>query len=173
MGIKYSRAQSRYVFPIFDRYGREAGCISRSYEGDKPKSLTYWWSDTPKLSFIASDRDSTTCCLVEDIVSGIRVSRFLPAVVLLGVGLNEEQVRAIRLRYDSVICALDADATAISIKHKKRHGIMFKNFCVAPLKKDFKDSTDEEILEVLYGTQAIECIPAEQRGVSASTINNK
>lgn len=165
-GIKYSPEHSRYYFPLFNRRGYDVGGIARSYKKASPKSLTYWTHDGPRLHYPRTETNSETCVLVEDIVSGIRVARFLPAIVLLGTSLNKQQVAAIATDYKNVICALDPDATQVSITHKKRHGLSFRNFLIAPLsKKDPKDMTDKEIQEEIIqrGGEATCGIPTEPR----------
>lgn len=154
--VKYNPERDTYVFPISDYQGREVGVVDRAYWGRKPKSIIYWFNDCVKVHFNwllattdAALWDSSAILLVEDQLSGIKASRYMNTIVLLGTNFNFEIATHIRNFTSHIVMALDADATSKAIRYKQKFGIMFGNFDVISLSKDIKDMTNDEIGDLL------------------------
>jgi hypothetical protein len=95
-----------------------------------------------------------TVVIVEDQLSAIKVSTvdgpYFGAVALLGSHLNTEKVREIALlRPDTVLFALDADATSLSFRYAREFGLAFKASRVVILERDLKDTKLADIPRIL------------------------
>lgn len=123
------------------------GWVLRDISGRaRSKALTYMEPEEVALSWYKTSKDAPTV-VVEDIPSAVRVMQNgVNAVSLLGTLVNSE--KAIELSdYASrpIVIALDNDATAKSFHIARSYGLMWDNYQVLPLKKDFKDMSNEEI----------------------------
>ena len=157
-GVKYNPIRGTYVFEIRDYQGYTVGYVDRDLTGNrKPKAITYWFNDVPKLHFArvpdtyrrTGDTIATPdpLLIVEDIPSSIKGSRYIDTVALMSSHINLEQVKHLRQLTDTVYLALDEDATDKAIKLQKRYGFYFRNFIVLPLSKDIKDMNNKELRE--------------------------
>jgi predicted RNA-binding Zn-ribbon protein involved in translation (DUF1610 family) len=159
----------RIVQPWHAANGYVAGHILRAYDGQKPKSLTFWDNDgVPILDYYGVDRRHLTqpeIWLVEDQLSAIKLSRYVPSAALIGCHISEAQAADIRKNFRYVFLALDNDATVKAINLSMKYKLYFRNFWVVPLSKDVKDMPDEQIKELLGGYFGSENL----RGVAART----
>jgi hypothetical protein len=123
------------------------GWVLRDIRGvARSKALTYIEPDEVQMSWYKVNTNAPTV-VVEDIPSAVRVaSNGVNAVALLGTLVNEE--KAIELReYASmpIVIALDQDATLKAFRIAREYGLLWDDYEILPLQKDFKDMTDEEI----------------------------
>ena len=148
-GIVYSPERDCYIFPILNEEGHVKGYLERNFKGRKPKTLNYWFEDVPKMHFPDSwDWSSTgSILLVEDTMSAIKASRYTHAASLLGTNLTTEVMQILSKLTDSVVIALDEDASAKALKLKKKYSLLFLNFSVRLLSKDIKNMSTDELEE--------------------------
>jgi hypothetical protein len=149
--VGYACDRRTVAYPIYSLEGRQVGVVDRSYIGRNPKALTYWFNDVPKIHFPLSSRTSSTCLIVEDIPSAIKANRYITSAALLGTHMTNDVVMHLRNHFDSLIIALDKDATdkAFELMH---HSILFREgISILPLPKDIKDMDDDEVRETILG----------------------
>jgi len=160
-GLRWVSETSKLAIPLFDanylQWGWEAKKIKglSNFKDTSKKSIAYTTVENPvrlhypKLSkeYIEERTalDNSTIVLVEDVISAIRVMRYVDSVALLGHSLGIAQVLALLEGYKDVIVALDPDATDKAIKMKREYGGYFNTFEVKPLKKDPKNMTEDEL----------------------------
>lgn len=145
--IMWAPKEARVAYPIFDPMGVRDGWCLRSYDGDKPKALTQMEVARPSHSYYGAGTGPTV--IVEDPLSGIRASRYLNAVALLGAGLGASAAIEIAANRPDVIFALDRDATAQAIELVRRHRLLFNSSTVLTLPRDLKDFPEPELAEFL------------------------
>jgi hypothetical protein len=122
--------------------------VDRDFSGRRNlKAIAYWFNDVVKLYFTPVSGEE--CVIVEDIPSAIKASRLKPAVALMGTHLNDKQANLIRSLYSKVIFALDEDATNKSVKLANKYRLYFDEVAVLPLAKDIKDTSYEELENIL------------------------
>jgi len=124
--ITYSEHLGRVVIPV--GVSRSGGNVSvDSFQtrnvlpGDSgPKYLSY--TNWPTSFYINQGKD--TLCITEDVLSAIRVGRFLPALALLGVKLQPHHIKLIKHEgYKKFLIFLDDDnyqvkVAQLRIKHQ-------------------------------------------------------
>jgi len=124
----------RHIYPIYGPLGEQRGHVARSYiPGTTRKSLLRPYVDAPEPMqswyFTPSSRagalQSPAICIVEDQVSAIRMSHYLPTVALLGTSVSRTGQDEIERVADTVgaerICVIldqDAQMQAIDLAHK-------------------------------------------------------
>lgn len=127
------------------------GWVLRDLRGvARAKALTYMEPEEIQQSWYKVNRNAPTV-VVEDIPSAVRVSMHsVNAVALLGTIINVEKATELAI-YASrpIVIALDQDATVKAFQIARKYGLMWDEYRVLPLEKDFKDMTDEQIQQKL------------------------
>lgn len=151
------KSESRYYLQILGPEGKRRGWVGRSpWEGSplcgpivEPKVLTYMDNDEPVQHWTGWS-NSRPLVLVEDQISALRVTcdADLPAVALLGTGVNEEKVAELQRHAKHIVFALDADATGQAFSHARKWGQAFDSCRVVILREDIKDMRPEEVREL-------------------------
>lgn len=159
-GWRWNPDEQRIVMPIRDSYHHVIGHNSR-YWSDLDagnvgigggKSITYWNNpDVAKLHVPMATGISGNVVLVEDMPSAVRLAQDYNCIALLGTHLTAEMAATLAaMRYDNVIFALDADATAKALKLKNQWSFYFLRTTVLPLPgPDIKDMSILEYNEFL------------------------
>lgn len=150
----------RYILPIYDPTGTVRGYTSRRpWDGapiqdktDRPKSLTYWHTAGPLISWYG-EKGVSRAILVEDQLSAVRFimnrdDTDNAAVALLGTGINEAKIAEIQRQVDHVTIALDADATGQAFAMARKWGQAFKSCRVLVLEQDIKDMPLEQLRNI-------------------------
>lgn len=157
-GFKYEPKYDRIFMPVFDARGEEFGCITKALrrQSGVPKSLTYFTRETPGIHYVrGATAGGKPVCVVEDILSAVKVSRFINTVALLGTTINNEKIVELRKVTQDLILMLDADACATALYYKKKYSFYFRNFLVIMLsKEDPKDMKEEELEALIRGAEA-------------------
>lgn len=138
----------RIVFNIRSNAGEIVGHQLRSYDGQTPKTLTYGY---PSPHFPVALRGETVV-LCEDILSSIRIARYVPAVALLGTRVSDDLIALlIQNGIKNVYIALDKDARRHANMLSMRYGIFFKVLQVLKVERDVKDCSEQEVINLLRG----------------------
>lgn len=154
----------RVAFTIFSPKRRRRGYVIRKYKdhyrgqrdyASVPKALNYYINEsTIGISWYFKERhkrkQTDTLIVVEDIVSALRVCKFVDCCAILGTVMEPKRQKEIKAqRYKKVVIALDADANRRSAAIKKQTENYLPELQVKFLDKDFKDMSDEEIVNTL------------------------
>lgn len=148
-GIGYSERYRRVVLPC------EYGGKLRGYQlrkvwdnDDNPnKYLTFgekplFWYGKPSGKF-------STLIVVEDIISGIKCSRFFPTLALLGSSLQDDLLSSIiHWQYDHYIIFLDDDNTQVrksQVVIKNKLSLLGKTKLIKDIGKDPKELSHDEL----------------------------
>ena len=142
--------EDRIAYPIDVPMGVRRGWVLRSYDpaAGRYKALTRMDSDAPHMSWYRT-QNTSSCVVVEDIPSAVRVAQYADAVAINGGGIGPEYAQEIAQHYDSVVWAMDADATATAIEMHTRLAILIAQVRVMVLELDFKDDTEADLKEKL------------------------
>jgi len=91
-GIIYSPVIRRVIIPWYDDNGNLCHYQTRKIhdEDTGPKYLSYWNSRDPVI--LGGSRVGNRMVFVEDYLSGMRIARYCPVTVLLGVNLLEQHI---------------------------------------------------------------------------------
>ena len=152
-GFRYEPKYNRIYMPVFDEQGSEFGAVTKAIERgtDVPKTLTYITRDTSRVHFSRQGLERRgPLCVVEDVLSAVRVSRYLKTCALLGTTINNEKIRTMRSVSSSLIMILDNDAIELALRFRKRYGFYFGQFRVMMPEKDPKDMSPKELEEFLH-----------------------
>ncbi len=150
-GFKRIPERDSYMMPTMNERGYVTGCIDRAFWGRKPKTILYKFMDFPSLSFAYRPESiqGKPVLLVEDVLSSIKASKFMPTAALLGTNISEKEINYLKKITDTIWIALDNDATEKSIAYKRKYNLYFKELKIIPLFKDIKDMQLNEIQEIL------------------------
>jgi len=111
--IGYSELYGRVILPMFGKKGIDFVVMRRvnSMDNDSPKYLTFSNVEHPLYitqSATALGALTDTVVLTEDILSAIKVARYVPSIALLGTSINERTLEYVS-RYNNVIIFMDDD----------------------------------------------------------------
>ncbi len=150
VGYTTEREDTPYILPICAPNGTERGVMEARYGRTKYRRI--WKAKAePMISWTPEGDFYDGVYLVEDQISALKLHDVaaIRAVALLGTDLNAEKVAEIQRHAKHVTIALDADATAKAFKLARRWGAAFKTCRVQILLKDIKDSTVQEIQQMV------------------------
>ena len=116
--IGYSPSMQRIVFPIYDGEGEVLYWQARTLTGT-PKWLNKKTAGR-NVFFAAGDITNKKVCLVEAILSAIKVGRHCYAIALLGSYVPTEINTVLNTTGEEVYIWLDKDKQATSIKESRR-----------------------------------------------------
>lgn len=150
----YSEKLNRLILPLYNRegdlifwQGRNLGKPTK----ESPKYLNVRSGKDNVVVFSDADADSTKICLVEDILSAIKVSRSVHAIPLLGSFVSNKVIQAVS-SYPEILVFLDYDKRLTSLKATNRIRLLTGRPCRSIITlKDPKECTDLEIKELIYG----------------------
>lgn len=158
-GFKLNEENTRLFMSVMNEHGFEFGFVAKKLnpKTNGPKTINYFNEryaiHYPHRTSNYLVTASKPLVVVEDILSSIRVSKFLPCVSILGSNLTTNHVIQLMKRTDHIILMLDLDTWQLKnpkpIKFKKEFGLCFKHFDLVQVPKDPKDCSDEELQEVL------------------------
>lgn len=141
----YNQTKNTFAYPIFDSGGDQFGIVDRSYNGRKPKAISYFEKDREKLHFPRTEQTGDTCVIVEDHLSAIKVARHSPSVALLGCSWGNKEQKLLSYMYSRIILALDPKTEQQALRLRRKFSLDYKSFDIRILDKDPKDMTDQEI----------------------------
>lgn len=152
-GIVYSSDIGRVLLPVYDNNGLASYQARRIHdEDDGAKYITRTnRGDVLWRSHDATDDDTVVLC--EDILSGIRIGRILPARALLGTTISERGItQLLAAGYTKFIVFLDDDNADVCKKQlilKNRLDTFGTARIIHSRGKDPKEYTKQELTEVL------------------------
>ena len=160
-GVRVDGTSFRIMLPLYDVDGELRGYALRWHEGisidkPKPKALTVWLDEIPRIAFPSSRPIKTvnrgTVVLTEDWNSPHRLYRAgIPAAAIMGTGVSADTLSPLALAgYNNVVMCLDSDAKAVGLRHKLKYSSMFRNFSVHLLSNlDIKDMESSEFSKLV------------------------
>lgn len=146
LGAMYDPETDRLALPIWSPQKILRGRVLRVWPDSKvlPKTLTWLYEDVPVTSWFGENWSGVV--VVEDIPSAMRIARMgYRAVALNGTHMTDDAVEELDRNADSVLWALDPDATSKASAWCMRTRMYFNNSAVMMIDKDFKDMTDAEV----------------------------
>lgn len=152
IGIGWLSKHQRVLIPVYNPSGKLIYTQARAVlAGQQPKyinpvvdkrSILYWTK--PKESLYAD-----TVVVTEDILSSVRVGKFLPTASLMGTKISVAQTNQLT-EYKHVIAWLDPDEAGDIGSRKVRKAVgMLSKVTIIKSRADPKNLTDKEIVEIL------------------------
>lgn len=175
--VGYSREYDRILFPICtvkDGLTLLVGWQGRSLDPDQPKYITVTLPDKKNVrgNYITQGLPIAlkTVVLTEDSLSAMKVAKYLPAISLQGVHLNDELLRKIANKYNNVIIFLDDDNATVkkcqlNISHELSLVLAGNVIIAASSGKDPKEYTYKQLKELL-----LKCLIGMKTGVTALDV---
>lgn len=144
--IMWSEQYQRIIFPYFDSIGL-LGWQGRYLGIDKTKPKWYSQGDLKSILHILGNVKSNTVCLVEDVISAIKVGHLgtLAVSPLFGSHVSTQRLLQLKLFYDTILIWLDPDMKLKVIKFTKQAQQLGFKVRTIFSNKDPKEYTDEEI----------------------------
>lgn len=161
-GIVWCEELDRVIFPCFTKGGGTWGHVARKYPeldpnnktSGQPKTINYKAkASAPSASWIKRDKSDgipldqqKKVVLVEDIVSGIAMSRYFHTVALLGHKIPRELW--LQLTYNHVIVCLDADVKAKSLEYLRKYSMYAEKVDSIFIDRDPKNMTFTMLMDL-------------------------
>lgn len=153
--IGFSKSLSRIVLPVYLPSGVGLYQTRRIFEQDTgPKYLTV--GNTKSVCCVYSRCSGSALdnvVVVEDILSGIRVSKYASALVLLGSSLHDRHIEHILSSgYKKCLIYLDNDNPKIvlsAVKMRLKLDMILDNVATCDVKGDPKNKSDKELQAIL------------------------
>lgn len=151
-GIGYSQYLDRLILPVYNKervlvfwQGRNLGVINKLH----PKYMNIRNSSAKNVFYRRYQEKSKTVCIVEDILSGIKVGRVVNSLALLGSYFPKEIYQEL-LQYDKISIWLDEDKYFSALKFAKKLTPLVKGKVqIIRTPKDPKEYTTEELKHYL------------------------
>lgn len=147
--IRWCPDTQSFIIPIFDVHGFKVGVIDRSWSGRTIKAINHWNTPADKRTNLywpnPVEDVSGPLVVVEDFASAIKVARYRPAVAILGSSFGEKEAVQMREVTDTVVFALDNDATGQAIKLRDKYKLLFNKIIVMALDKDPHSMSSREL----------------------------
>lgn len=149
--IGWSESLQRVILPVYNTDGNLVWYQARAVlRGQKPK---YIQPAAPREHVIYEvrpiEQHSTTCVVVEDILSAIRVGRFIPTYSILGTKITSTHVNKLA-KYSKVVTWMDSDRAGRKSAYNIRKSVgMLTEVDNILTEQDPKRLSDNEIKEQL------------------------
>lgn len=135
------------LFPILSPSGKNRGWVEKAglFPGEQKINRIWKGKHEPMISWANVSHTHIgvrEVWLVEDQISALKLAaKGIRAVALLGTNITLEALSEIQKQAESVVIALDADATAKAFRLARKYGSAFKSCQVKILTKDIKDDS--------------------------------
>lgn len=149
--VLWSDSRALLIFPYYSNGGLYAWQGRYFGKEKRPKWISY--GKIHETLYVLGEQSRTLVC-VEDILSAIKVSRYVPCLPLFGSYINTKQLLAILQKYDTIYFWLDPDKQKESLGFTKKASV-FMNAGTILSNKDPKEHTYVEIGEILRAKSII------------------
>lgn len=150
-GFVYSEYYDRVWFPVYNNKVIRAVVGRRLKNDNSPKYLIYKEKEFNNLWY-ANPKNSDTVCIVEDVLSAIRCSRFVAGAALLGTNLPDSAIQFLIRRHKKFIIFMDDDNSKVKMKQvhlKNKLELIGSVKLITKIGKDPKELTDKELEALL------------------------
>ena len=144
----WSNEDHSLVFPVFDSANNLCMAQRRRFI---PGRSRYFTSGLPDSVFhiLNAGPDDLSICVVEDLISAVKVSRVVPAMPLWGSQISQNRAWHLGSRFENLLVWLDADKTEYAIRKRNSLTPFFNSVRVIITEQDPKCYTTEQIKEIL------------------------
>jgi hypothetical protein len=149
--MMWSPSKQWLIFPIFSVDGAVVAWQARVFKGDKK------YINSPNIHkhvFIEGWEyyadDTQNICVVEDVLSTIKVGRIMPCLCLFGSALLPSHMSLLMEAADKVIFWLDFDKYIVSEEYARKMSGLHQRVAVVLTKLDPKSYTTDEITDILH-----------------------
>lgn len=153
LNLLYSYERSLLIFPVYAN--NELLMWQGRYFGEKPKHpkyVTYGAKDV--IHIIECGKRDGSVCVVEDIVSAIKLSTVIDAVPLLGSHLSSKLATRLARSYETLTIWLDYDKAVESVKFRQEFAPLFKDVTSIVTKLDPKEYSHDDIAKLIQQSKA-------------------
>jgi len=150
-GFVYSNYYDRVFFPVYNNNVISCTIGRKLKDDDSPKYLITKASDFNNLWY-SNPNNSDVVCIVEDVLSAIRCSRFVAGAALLGTNFTDGAISFLIKRHKKFIIFLDDDKPQVKMKQvalQRTLQLFGEVVLITKTGKDPKKLSDEELKELL------------------------
>ena len=147
--IGWSPQHERLIFPVFDKWNNLLMYSGRDFSArdGRPKYHTEGFPE--KVFHVLNDDGDDCVCIVEDIVSAVKVSRVVPAMPLWGSILSTKRMITLSDIFKVLIIWLDHDKQEYALKQSIKARPFFDDVKVIGTDHDPKVFCTSNIKEIL------------------------
>lgn len=146
--IMWSENKKQLLFPIYDVDGRMIAFQARNWQNG-PKWVTRG-NKSDILHILPTDQESfPVICIVEDIISAIKLSKYVPVIPIFGTGVSDTMLARITRLTDKLLVWFDPDAldkATMVAKRAQEYGLKAKVLHTPQDPKECSDTTIEKKL---------------------------
>lgn len=162
--VLWSEEKKQLIYPIYGGEGELLAWQARNFavsegHGNSGKSKYFTSGKIDEVLYILrvgsyyhSDRVdlNSSICLVEDVASAIKLSRYIPAMPLFGSHISTQRLNRLRLHFKRVVVWLDRDKAKNAYKGALMASQMGFDTQVVVTELDPKDLSDDVLKKELY-----------------------
>ena len=158
--VLWSEEKSQLIYPIYGGEGELLAWQARNFNPELLSKSKYHTAGKidEVLYILRSDAHyyhngvdyCDSICLVEDVASAIKLSRYIPAMPLFGSHISTQRLNRLRLSFKRVVVWLDRDKAKNAYKGVQMASQMGFDTQVVVTELDPKDLSDEVIKKELY-----------------------
>jgi DNA primase len=150
-GFVYSPYYDRVFYPVYNNNVISCTIGRKLKDDDTPKYLIYKDKDFNNLWY-SNPTSSNKVCIVEDVLSAIRCSRFVAGAALLGTNFTDGAIKYLTDRHNEFIIYLDDDKPQVKMKQLQLQRMLelFGDVkLITKTGKDPKELNDKQLEELL------------------------
>lgn len=148
--ILWSKSLERLIFPVFDRHsGSLLFWQGRLFSTTKQGAKQYTQGSTESVFHIVPPDSNDPLCVVEDIISCIKVSRVTPCMPLWGSNLSSQRIVRLARITNNLIIWLDKDKQGYATRRSITARPFFDSVRVISTEYDPKVYATDEITSIL------------------------
>lgn len=148
--IGWSQEHERLIFPVYDKYNNLLMWQGRDFSGKQGKKKYFTKGFPEKVFHILGDHDNKSVCVVEDIISCIKVSKVMSCMPLWGSIISTKRMLRLGDLFTNLAIWLDADKQEYATKRGIVAQPFFKNVFTIATICDPKVYTNTEIITLLW-----------------------
>lgn len=158
--VMWSDDKRQLIFPIYDAEGMLLAWQARNFDPELLSKRKYYTAGRiDEVLYILRMGGhyyhnrldiNSSICLVEDVASAIKLSRYIPAMPLFGSHISTQRLNRLRLIFNRVVVWLDRDKAKNAYKGALMASQMGFATQVVVTELDPKDLSDEIIKKELY-----------------------
>jgi len=150
-GFVYSPYYDRVFYPVYNNNVISCTIGRRLKDDNTPKYLIYK-EDTFNNLWYSNPTSSSKVCIVEDVLSAIRCSRYTAGAALLGTNFTYSAIKYLTDRHNEFIIYLDDDKPQVKMKQLQLQRMLslFGDVkLITKIGKDPKELSDEQLEKLL------------------------
>jgi hypothetical protein len=145
----WSQEKELLILPVYDGFKQLVFWQGRGFKKGKGKTHFASMGSSSRMLHIIGELNNDFVVVVEDIVSAIKVARYLPAMPLFGSSMSDKMIEDLSIFKSHMLLWLDFDKAKYSIKTCIKASLFLDKAIPIITNQDPKAYRDDEIKDIL------------------------